>query len=41
MTTLTRYPEFKNFDCKLDIKKELSQEFYKRTYLPFISYLSQ
>ena len=33
--TLTRYPEFKNFDCKLDIKKELSQEFYKRTYLPF------
>ena len=32
--TLTSYPEFKNFDCKLDIKKELSQEFYKRTYLP-------
>ena len=27
--------EFKNFACQKDIKKELSQEFYKRVYLPF------
>lgn len=33
--TLNRNPKFKNFECKLGIKKELSQEFYKRTYIPF------
>jgi len=27
--------KFKNFLCQKDIKKELSQEFYKRVYLPF------
>jgi lipopolysaccharide export system permease protein len=27
--------KFKNFSCQKDIKKELSQEFYKRVYLPF------
>jgi lipopolysaccharide export system permease protein len=27
--------DFKNFKCQTDIKKELSQEFYKRIYLPF------
>jgi lipopolysaccharide export system permease protein len=29
------FREFKNFKCQKDIKKELSQEFYKRIYLPF------
>ncbi len=27
--------KFENFNCELDIKKELSQELYKRAYLPF------
>ena len=27
--------KFKNFLCQKDIKKDLSQEFYKRVYLPF------
>ena len=27
--------EFENFNCEQDIKKELSQELYKRAYLPF------
>ena len=26
---------FENFDCQQNIKKELSQEFYKRVFLPF------
>ncbi len=31
----SKISKFQNFDCQNNIKKELSQEFYKRAYMPF------